>query len=436
MTTGNRLRAMRASGELQRLARECSTRGEFAARLGMTFSAMKSALERIGCPGFQELAKGGGIVEVANEFDEEEQTKPGVSDCEVSRSRYQHRDLDNGEALVGDVRSDITKPVPVPVLPPGHVLRGASSLVTPDGQIVQQWIKTSAVNDERKDWLEAVRVLGESLPKVEPQPAPEYSDEDTLSAYLVGDPHIGLLAWHEDAGENFDLRIAERSLLGAVGHLIALAPPSSQALLVFIGDNTHSDGQNNTTTKGTRVDVDGRTINMMRTVISTARQSIDLALAKHAHVTMIVERGNHDELLSAMLALALSLIYENEPRVTIDTSPEMYHWFRFGQNLIGTHHGDKAKPMDLLGVMATDRKQDWGETTHRRFYCGHFHHLITKEVPGVVIDYLPTMAGADAWHRSMGYRSARAMYMDVFHREFGHVNRHIVGIQQIRGKVA
>jgi hypothetical protein len=33
----------------------------------------------------------------------------------------------------------------------------------------------------------------------------------------------------------------------------------------------------------------------------------------------------------------------------------------------------------------------------------------------------------------MGYRSQRAMYMDVFHRERGHVNRHIVGIDSLRG---
>jgi hypothetical protein len=31
----------------------------------------------------------------------------------------------------------------------------------------------------------------------------------------------------------------------------------------------------------------------------------------------------------------------------------------------------------------------------------------------------------------MGYRSQRAMYMDVFDRNDGHINRHIVGIDAV-----
>jgi hypothetical protein len=322
---------------------------------------------------------------------------------------------------------------PVAAVPRNHIIKGVSSLVDGEtGEIKQQWIKTTAENDERAAWLDAIRSLSESLPPIELGPLPLHRDVDLLAVYPVGDPHIGLLAWREDSGENFDLDIAERQLVGAFKHLIDLAPPAQEALLIFIGDTAHADSQANTTTKGTRVDVDSRTVKMARVIIRICRRAIDLALAKHGRVTMIIERGNHDELISAMIALGLALLYEADGRVTIDTSPAMYHWFRWHSVLIGTHHGDRAKPMDLLGVMAVDRAQDWSEAKHRRFYCGHFHHQIVKEVPGLIVEYLPTLANSDAWHHSMGYRSQRAMYMDVFHREYGHVNRHIVGIQQLR----
>jgi hypothetical protein len=319
----------------------------------------------------------------------------------------------------------------IDAVPHGHSIKGVSSFIV-DGEIRGQWIKTTAQNDERAAWLDAIRNLDATIPRVEPLEPPASVDEDLLAVYPVGDPHVGLLSWHEDAGENFDLEIAERHLVAAFAHLVKLAPSAKKALLIFIGDNTHADGQSNTTTKGTRVDVDGRTIKMARTIINAIRHAVRLVLEKHAEAEVKVERGNHDELLSAMIALALSLLYEDEPRVTIDVSPEVFHWFRFGKNLIGTHHGDKVKPMDLLGVMAVDRRDDWSATEHRRFYLGHFHHQIVKEVPGLICEYLPTLASSDAWHRSMGYRSQRAMYMDVFHREWGHVNRHIVGIQQLR----
>lgn len=312
------------------------------------------------------------------------------------------------------------------------VIERRSTLYDGEGNIKLIWEKEKAENDERRDWLEAIRDMGGELPKVEAQAGPEHAAEDLAVVVPVGDPHVGLLSWREDAGENFDLEIAEQRYMRAFEHLISLAPPASECALVFIGDTAHADGQSNTTTRGTRVDVDGRIIKVARTILRICRHAVGLALAKFGKVTVIIERGNHDELVSAMIALALAQHYEYEPRVDVDQSPAMYHWWRFGRVLIGTHHGDKAKPMDLLGVMAVDQAAIWGECTHRRFYLGHYHHQIVKEVPGLVCEYLPTLATSDAWHHSMGYRSARAMYLDVYHREHGHINRHIVGMSQLR----
>ena len=451
----SKLETLLADGTLHRIAPTCRTRGELAEKCGMTPTAYESSRKRIRragrpFPEFPELQRGDMSKSSVAAIDatigepfvqrmvEAVKNREANTSIEISMSDP-GAEFDEAKTDPNIRKPDVSRfpslaafdDPPLPAMPDGHRVRGVSTLVDADGQTKAQWIKTTAVDDGRKDWLEAIREMAGDLPRIEPVEWTEPNEADTLSAYLVGDPHAGLMAWHEDAGENFDLKIAERNLVAAFGKLIALAPPSREGLIVFIGDNTHSDGQSNTTTKGTRVDVDGRTIKMMRTIVSIARRSIEMALVKHERVHFIVERGNHDELLSAMLALALGLLYENEPRVTIDQSPEMFHWYRFGSVLIGTHHGDKAKPMDLLGVMAVDRQADWGETRHRRFYCGHYHHLITKEVPGLVVDYLPTLAASDAWHRSMGYRSSRAMYMDVFDRNDGHVNRHIVGIDAV-----
>lgn len=420
MTASDRIEQLLRSGELARVAKECASQNELCRRIGMSKDAFISARIRliargVMVPSFDDLKLARGVVsETTAESDPHQAMGSGQPDKWPSVAAF---DAEQGA---------------VDVVPERHCIKGVSTLVGADGDVKAQWIKTTAQNDERAEWLEAIRSIGETLPRIEPTRAPDIGDEDLLAVYPVGDPHAGMLGWREDAGENFDLDIAERNLVGAFNHLISLAPAAKHALLIFIGDNVHADGQYNTTTRGTRVDVDGRTIKMMRVIVRICRRAIDLALAKHGHVTMIVERGNHDELLSAMLALALSLAYENEPRVTIDVSPEMFHWFRFGSVLIGTHHGDKAKPEQLLGVMATDRQQDWGETKHRRFYCGHYHHQIVKEVHGMIVEYLPTLASQDAWHRAMGYRAMRAMYMDVFHREHGHINRHIIGIDQLR----
>lgn len=403
-----------ADGTIDKHRAECRTDREMSARLGVTVEALQKWRKRRGLDAnyqvrhieesFEQSKFANREDKPLDDFADEDPTQPGIQPIHES-------------------------------VPDGHRVRGVSTMLNGDGAIVAQWIKTSAENDERQDWLAAIENMP-ALRAAEPIEPTAANDEDLLAVYPVGDPHVGLLAWHRDAGENFDMDIAERNLVYAFQHLVGLAPAASEALLIFIGDNTHVDSQFNTTTAGTRQDADGRTVKMADTIIAIIRQAVAVALQKHQRVRLVIERGNHDELISAMVALAMRLHYESEPRVSVDTSPEMYHWFRFGSNLIGTHHGDKAKSPALLGVMACDRAEDWGQTKHRRFYCGHYHHLMTKEEPGLVVEYLPTLAGSDAWHRSMGYRSGRAMYMDVLDRNHGHVDRHIIGISQIRARTA
>ena len=318
--------------------------------------------------------------------------------------------------------------------PDGYHVKGVSTLYDGDGLVKQRWVKTNKEADDAiASLLKACERLADSWPSIaDPVPAPNHEVDDLLVVLPMGDPHIGMLAWEQECGENFDLEIAERNLVAAVDHLIALAPKARRCLLLTVGDTFHSDGLSNSTTKGTRVDVDGRTAKMLQVGIRTFRRAIDKSLAVFDDVDVKIGRGNHDHLLALVLSIALQQYYENEPRVHIDPSPEEFHWYRFGANLLGVTHGDKAKSMELMGTMAVDRAKDWGETRHRRIYAGHLHHEITKEVHGVTIDHLNTLAGQDDWHRRMGYRSTRHMRMDVFHREDGFINRHIVGVEALR----
>jgi hypothetical protein len=93
-----------------------------------------------------------------------------------------------------------------------------------------------------------------------------------------------------------------------------------------------------------------------------------------------------------------------------------------------------TKPDRLPGVMASDRAEDWGQTKHRRFYCGHVHHKSVKEYPGVTVETLGTLAPRDAWAAASGYRSEQDLQLDVWHRRWGLVNRHVVGIRQLWNK--
>lgn len=317
--------------------------------------------------------------------------------------------------------------------PIGYHVKGKSTLYGADGSVAMTWVKTQADKDTQvAELLDAVRAGLSDLPQSAPIPLKRSPmSERYLSVYPMGDPHIGMLAWPAETGNAFDLQIAERNLFAAVDRLVYLAPRTKEALILNLGDFFHADGKAGTTTAGTRVDVDGRWPKVLATGIKLMRRVIDRALQKHEHVTVINEIGNHDDHTSIVLSIALAQFYEHEPRVTIDTSPQSYHWYRFGKVLIGSHHGNKAPPQRLKDVMTVDRAKDWGETTHRYFYIGHVHHDRLVELAGVTIESFRTLAGKDEWHASQGYRSGRDMKLIIIDKDHGEVDRHTVGISLI-----
>ncbi len=317
---------------------------------------------------------------------------------------------------------------------PGYRIKGESVLLDGDGKVSAKWIKTSTDDVDRDAQLRAaVATIADDWPSLAPVvDIPLDLDEDLLAVYPMGDPHLGMFSWRMETGQDFDLTIAENNLMMAVDHLVAGAPWAKQALILNLGDFFHTDSNAGTTTAGTKQDTDTRWAKVLSVGVRVMRRLIDQALTKHETVHVYCLIGNHDSHTSIMLSLCLAQYYENEPRVLVDTSPDQFRKFRFGQNLIGMTHGDTLKADKLPSVMACDWAKDWGETTERIWYCGHVHHDTMKEYPGVCVETFRTLAPRDKWHHASGYRSGQDMKCDVFHARWGRVSRNTVGILQVQ----
>lgn len=332
-------------------------------------------------------------------------------------------------------RRDRRKSAATESTPDGFHVRGKSTLYDADGKLIIEWVKTAKDKEEQThDLIEAIKEISKPFAAAsEKARAPSSVDADLLCVYPMGDPHLGMFAWGKETGKDFDLVTAEANLVHAVDQLVELAPPAEHALIINLGDFFHSDTQDNRTARsGHALDVDTRWAKVLSVGIRTMRRCIDRALIKHKTVRVVCEIGNHDDHSAIMLAICLQQYYENNDWVEVDTSPSMFHWHRFGENLIGITHGDKVKADKLPGVMACDRKRDWGETSFRYWYTGHVHHDSLKEYPGCIVETFRTLAPKDAWHHGAGYRSDQDMKCDVLHKKFGRINRHIVGIRQIQ----
>lgn len=349
--------------------------------------------------------------------------------------RTETPELDRSAALGGwSPEHDYTRPVP-----PGFHLRGVSTLYDGAGNVSAQWVKSAVDRDAQlAALLEALQHVAEPFRGAsEPAPTPAHTDADLLTVYPFGDPHLGMYAWAEETGVNFDLDIAERNLVAAVDRLVSLAPASDLAYLLNLGDYFHTDNATNRTARsGNALDVDGRWAKVFRVGVRAMRRCVDRAKEKHRVVRVANVPGNHDDHSAQALSVCLAEFYANDPRVEVELSPAAFFYLRFGRCLIGTTHGDNVKPADLPGIMAVDRASDWGETKHRHWYTGHVHHDSVREFRGVTVETFRTLAPGDAWHARSGYRSGRDMKLDVWHRELGHINRHIVGIEQLTGEAA
>lgn len=313
------------------------------------------------------------------------------------------------------------------VIPSGVI--GKSTLYDSEGKIKSQWVreKTGVIGIE-----EMIAVMREGFGVKsgvsEPLDRGVYpggeSEGDYLTVYAIGDPHIGMYAWGEECGEDWDCNKAEKALLSSVHNLVSRSVHSGPALILNLGDFFHTDTAENKTRKsGNVLDVDTRWQKVMLLGVKMMREMIETALKVHSSVLVRNVIGNHDEQSSIMLSVALSLYYEGNPRVTIDISPGAFWYYRFGRVLIGSTHGDKTKPSQLGPIMANDRSEDWGNTDKRYWYIGHVHHGAVFEYPGCIVESFRTLAPKDAWHAGKGYRSDRDMYSITLHKKWGEVGR-------------
>ena len=244
----------------------------------------------------------------------------------------------------------------------GFVVKGVSTLYGDDGQVKQQWVKTDL---DKQAFIENIKELIdqyiEQLPVFDPKPYNiSYNVKDLMTIYPLGDPHIGMKAFKEETGEDWDLKKAQEVFCGVFDRLVKTAPHCEQAVIVNLGDYFHRDNVAGVTERHRHVlDTDGNYMMMVDTGLKIMIQMIDSALEHHHTVKVITTIGNHDDTGAMFLQAALKHMYQEDERVDIDCTSSVFQYFSFGNNFFGVHHGHTCKPDKLPMVMATDHPTEW-----------------------------------------------------------------------------
>lgn len=327
---------------------------------------------------------------------------------------------------------DMTHPVP-----DGFRVKGVSTLYGADGTVRGQWVKSTEDAERQRELAKAFFAgLAEELPRAQPSERISDGDESLLNTFVVTDFHLGALSWEPETGADWDIDIAERTLIEWFSQAIARAPKAGTALLAQISDMLHWDGFDAVTPASKHLlDADTRFPKLVRVAIRVLRQVIAMLLATHNRLHIIMADANHDPVSQVWLREWLAIYYENDPRVTVDTSPSPYNAFEFGKVAIFTHHGHKRKVANVSEVFASKFREMFGRTKYAYAHMGHLHHVDVKETNLMLVEQHRTLAAPDAYAARGGWLSGRDAKVITYHREYGEVGRATVSFDMVKDRL-
>jgi len=314
----------------------------------------------------------------------------------------------------------------VHTVPDGFKVKGISTYYNDEGKPIGQWVKSTA-DDARREiiWRETIDALKEEIPRLKPITDFMHGNESLCNTYIITDYHLGMLAWSEETkGDDWDVSIAEELLIKWFEQAIAQSPNAKQAVFAQMSDFLHFDGMDAVTPASKHLlDVDTRFSKLVRVAIRVLRRVIDMLLVKHESVHILMLDANHDPVSQIWLREWFSVLYENEPRITIDTSPNPYNAYEFGKTALFFHHGHKKKVSEISKVFVGMFREMFGRTLYAYAHTGHLHSIDVKEDQLMIVEQHRTLSPNDAYAARGGWLSGRDAKCITYHREFGEVSR-------------
>lgn len=312
------------------------------------------------------------------------------------------------------------------LVPDGYKIKGTSSLVDEFGNTKLQWVKTDADAERQVELMKAVieGMKSEITPVAPVKPARAKRDDKLLNLYTVSDFHLGMLAWADESGDDWDMKIAEDLFSRWFDAAFQKAPDAGTGVINLLGDFAHFDSLDAVTPESRHVlDADTRYQKLVRYMIRMVRRVVDMALVKHHTVKLLIVQGNHDPVGSVWLAEMFTVLYSNDSRVIVDTSPDVYKMAQHGKTTLFFHHGHKARFDAIEPVMIAKFRKAFGESVYSYAHVGHLHHQKIVESRNMIVEQHRTLAAKDAYASRGGWMSGRSANVITYSAEYGEVAR-------------
>lgn len=309
-----------------------------------------------------------------------------------------------------------------------------------------QWITYKTTNQVEEDntILNVVqRLIDKHIePNLSPDQEPVLESEDwfrinqgkRLAVVNLYDAHLDKLPIKSTCGVESTIEKNIAVFLNTIDRICTVIGNNDIDEIIFpVGNDLfHTNGFNSQTKKGTQIEYYGSPEDNYYAICDAITEAITrLAVIAKNEVKVIMVKGNHDEDKITVLGYWLERVFKGT-NVQVDFLRKQRKYIKFGENLLGFAHGDKEKSKiaQLPLIMATEAKELWGQTTHRKMYLGDLHHgfeyqfLKAKDMPGVEVEYLRSVGTTDTWHEDFGWIGVpKTAYLQIFDEKEGELIR-------------
>lgn len=308
---------------------------------------------------------------------------------------------------------------------------------------VKVWIKKKIVDPVGEAIENVVKRIKTYSPKYKNISRKNKFNEPCLLEISLYDFHFGMLSWHYETHQNYDIQIAEKFYLAAINDLIRRIKGFDIERILFpIGqDFFHLNDPTYSTPKGhNRLDIDCRMAKVFEAGKIAVIKAIDLC-RQIAPVDVIWVPGNHDPESSYYLTQILWALHHNDPEVNVNISPMVRKHYTYGINFIGFTHGDEEPWRDLPRIFMDEYCNDWAAAKYREIHVGHQHKkkktdfISMDSFGGTTVRMLPSLCSTDNWHYLKGYVGKdRAAEAFLWHKEEGLVASFLTHVPDLKLK--